>query len=207
MLNSRDISLLRPDVAYNCLKWIELCTENGLNVLVTNTVRDAEYQRYLYEQGRTREGSIVTNSKTPTFHATTAGLAFDFCKNVKGHEYDDAEFFKRAGEIANKIGFSWGGDWKTFPDAPHIQWDYGGKYNSTMILSGQLPPKMPKWSEESEEIEMRYETVDQCPTWAKDTVQKLIDHGYLSGDGESLNLSVDMLRTFVVLDRAKLFDD
>ena len=143
MVNSRDISLLRPDVEANCRKWLERCKEAGLNVLITNTVRDKEYQEYLYAQGRTRPGSIVTNGKTPTFHADTAGLAFDFCKNVKGHEYDDAEFFRKAAAIAKEMGFSWGGDWKSFPDKPHIQWDNGGEWTSSMIKAGKLPPVMP----------------------------------------------------------------
>lgn len=143
MLNSRDISLLRPDVAANCRKWIDLCKAEGLNVQVTQTVRDAEYQAYLYEQGRTRKGSIVTNSKKPTFHWDKAGLAFDFCKNVKGHEYDDAAFFKKAAAIAKQMGFSWGGDWKSFVDKPHIQWDDGGKYRESDIRAGRMPRTMP----------------------------------------------------------------
>lgn len=64
MLNSRDVSLLRPDVAANCRTWLERCRAAGLNVLVTNTVRDRAYQEYLYAQGRTRPGSIVTNGRT-----------------------------------------------------------------------------------------------------------------------------------------------
>ena len=44
MLDSRDISLLRPDVAANCRIWLDRCRAAGLNVLVTNTVRDKEYQ-------------------------------------------------------------------------------------------------------------------------------------------------------------------
>ena len=84
MLNSRDIDRLRPDVAANCRKWLDLCKANGLNVLVTQTVRDKEYQEYLYAQGRTRPGSIVTNGRTPTFHSDKAGLAFDFCIECRG---------------------------------------------------------------------------------------------------------------------------
>lgn len=38
MLDSRDISLLRTDVAANCRTWLERCRAAGLNVLVTNTV-------------------------------------------------------------------------------------------------------------------------------------------------------------------------
>lgn len=208
MLNSRDIDLLRPDVAANCRKWVERCKAAGLNVLVTQTVRDKEYQESLYTQGRTKPGNIVTNGRTPTFHADTAGLAFDFCKNVKGHEYDDAAFFRKAANIAKEMGFSWGGDWKGFVDMPHIQWDNGGKWTSSMILAGKLPPEMPMWgaeNEDKEENEVRYNTVQDCPSWAQKTIQKLIDKGLLSGDGQKLDLSHDMVRMFVINDRAGMY--
>lgn len=145
MLNSRDISTLRSDVAANCRVFIELCKNEGLNVLVTQTKRDNEYQAYLYEQGRTRPGSIVTNSKTTSFHGV--GLAFDICKNVKGHEYDDPTFFKKCGEIGKKMGFTWGGDWKSFPDQPHFQWDYNKNYTDAMVRTGRLPPMMEVYEE------------------------------------------------------------
>ena len=152
MLNSRDISLLRDDVEINCRKWVERCQAAGLNVLVTQTVRDNEYQAKLYAQGRTAPGSIVTNAKTPSFHNVKAGLAFDFCKNVKGQEYSDAAFFRKAAAIAKEMGFSWGGDWKSFVDMPHIQWDNGGKFTDAMIRAGKLPPKMPEYKEDDEMI-------------------------------------------------------
>lgn len=204
MLDSRDISLLRDDVEANCRKWLEMCKEAGLNVLITNTVRDKEYQEYLYAQGRTRPGSIVTNGKTPTFHSDKVGCAFDFCKNVKGHEYDDNAFFAKAAALAKGLGFSWGGDWKSFPDKPHIQWDNGGEWTSSMILSGNHPPKMPI-SGEKEETEMRYNTVKECPSWAQATIQKLMKKGFLNGNGEGLDLSEDMIRLLVILDRAGAF--
>lgn len=203
MLNSREIKRLRPDVAENCRRWLELCKEAGLDVLVTQTVRDKEYQEYLYAQGRTRPGSIVTNGRMPTFHADNVGCAFDFCKNVKGHEYDDNAFFHKAAALAKGIGFSWGGDWKSFVDMPHIQWDCGGEWTSSMILAGKFPPEMPIWVEE--ETEMRYNTVKECPEWAQKTIQKLIDKGYLSGDGKNLDLSHDMVRMFVINDRAGMY--
>lgn len=204
MLDSRDISLLRDDVEANCRKWLEMCKEAGLNVLITSTVRDKEYQEYLYAQGRTRPGSIVTNGRTPTFHADTVGCAFDFCKNVKGHEYDDNAFFAKAAALAKGLGFSWGGDWKSFTDKPHIQWDNGGEWTSKMILAGNHPPRMPL-AGEKEETEMRYNTVKECPSWAQATIQKLVKKGYLNGNGEGLDLSADMIRLLVIHDRAGVF--
>ena len=206
MLNSRDISLLRSDVAANCRRWLELCKDAGLNVLITQTVRDKEYQEYLYAQGRTRPGSIVTNGRTPTFHSDTAGLAFDFCKNVKGHEYDDNAFFHKAAALAKGMGFSWGGDWKSFVDMPHIQWDNGGEWTSKMILAGELPPEMPLRGDKKEDEEMRYNTVAECPNWAQATIQKLVDKGTLNGTGAGLDLSLDLVRLLVILDREGVFD-
>lgn len=51
----------------------------------------------------------------------------------------------------------------------------------------------------------RFNTVDSLPEWAQPTIQKMIDKGLLKGNGESLDLSLDMLRIFVVNDRAGLY--
>lgn len=147
MLKSRDIDRLRSDVAANCRAFIRRCAAEGLPVLVVETVRDLEYQASLYAQGRTKPGKIVTNQKTPSFHWNKVGLAFDICKNVKGHEYDDADFFRRCGAIGKEMGFSWGGDWTSLPDRPHFQWDDGGRYTAAMVRKGQLPRMMPLYKE------------------------------------------------------------
>lgn len=149
MLKSRDIDRLRSDVAANCRAFIQRCADEGLPVLVVETVRDLEYQASLYAQGRTKPGKIVTNQKTPSFHWDKVGLAFDICKNVKGHEYDDAEFFRRCGAIGKEMGFTWGGNWTSLPDKPHFQWDDGGRYTAAMVRKGQLPRTMPLYKEVS----------------------------------------------------------
>ena len=145
MYHSRDIADLRADVRANCIIFIDLCKGAGLPVLITETVRDDEYQRYLAANGYAAKTATV-----PTFHSVKAGLAFDICKNVKGHEYDDLSFFDRCGQIAKQVGFSWGGDWKSFPDKPHIQWDAHGKYTGSMILAGKFPPEMEEYMTQSD---------------------------------------------------------
>lgn len=137
MLNSRNIDLLRPDVAANCRKLIELAAAEGWPVLVTGTVRDEEYQLWCYQNG-------TSKSKVPTFHGEKAGLAFDICKNVKGEEYSDPAFWEAVGRIGKTMGFTWGGDWKSIVDKPHFQWDGPNhEYTSSMILAGDYPPEMP----------------------------------------------------------------
>ncbi len=156
MLNSRDVDLLRGDVAANCRVFLRLCEAEGLPVLVTQTVRDAEYQGSLYAIGRTAPGRVVTNSRTPSFHSDEAGLAFDICKNVRGREYADTAFFQRCGAIGKRVGFSWGGDWAKLPDMPHFQWDAGGAYSGAMVRAGRLPPVMPLYEEDEDLTQERF---------------------------------------------------
>lgn len=59
----------------------------------------------------------------------------------------------------------------------------------------------PKYEEEDEEDMKRYDTIDEVPSWAKDTVEDFIAAGALQGNGKSLDLSEDMLRTLVIVDR------
>ena len=209
MLNSRDINLLRSDVAANCHRGVERCRAAGLRVLVTNTVRDAEYQAYLYAQGRTRPGSIVTNSRTPTFHSDKAGLAFDFCKNVKGQEYSDPAFFEQAAAMAKEMGFSWGGDWRTFVDRPHIQWDAGKQYSDADIRAGNYPPDMPLWGGEEEDVKT-YKTLCDVPESYRPTIRRLMEAGALKGSSDPdperlednvLNIDETYCRIMTTLDR------
>lgn len=213
MLNSRNIDDLRSDVAANCRVWQQLCRQAGLAVLVTGTVRDDEYQLYCYNNG-------TSQSKTPSFHGVKAGLAFDFCKNVKGHEFDDLAFFQKAAAIAKQMGFEWGGDWKSFPDRPHIQWSDGGKYTSAMIRAGKYPPPMPLYqaaakpeppkqeaNPEEEDDMTIYHQIKEMPDWAQASVKKAVAIGVInqSTDGQ-VNIYEPNLQTIVLLDRLGLFD-
>ena len=179
MLNSRDIKKLRPDVQANCEKLLAMCEKQGLRVLITGTVRDDEYQRKCYKEG-------TANTPVPSFHGVKAGLAFDFCQNIKGHEYDDAGFFLNVATIAKKMGFSWGGDWKSFPDKPHLQWDARGKYTSAMIRAGKYPPNMEEfmnyedWKKYMEQYRAE-QGKKSVSAWAKEAWDKLTKRGVTDG--------------------------
>ena len=59
----------------------------------------------------------------------------------------------------------------------------------------------------------RFNTISACPEWAKSTIRKMVEKGLLAGKGATdadglpadLDLSLDMLRVFVVHDRADLY--
>lgn len=204
MINSRSLKDLRPDVRANAELLLAECEKQGLRVLITQTLRDDEYQALLYAQGRTRSGQIVTNSKTVTFHGH--GLAFDFCEDAPGREYRDLSFFKKVAVVAKRMGFSWGGDWTSFPDRPHLQWDDHGRWSGSLLRAGILPPKMPLYQvakPKTEEDEMvYYKTMKDIPDDYKAAVQKCIDKGALKGYGNGvLNISEDLCRILTVLDR------
>ena len=120
----RDISELNPLAQKACNLFMSECQKAGLKVLITETYRSQARQNYLYEQGRTRAGNIVTWTKSSRH---TSRMAWDICKNVKGQEYSDAKFFEQCGAIAKRLGITWGGTWAT-PDKPHFEitskWTY-----------------------------------------------------------------------------------
>ena len=60
--------------------------------------------------------------------------------------------------------------------------------------------------EEKEEGEKRFNGIDELPEWAQPTITRLVKLGHLRGDGRGLDLSMDMVRIFVVLDRAEVFE-
>lgn len=209
MINSRSLDDLRPDVRANAELLLAECEKQGLRVLVTQTLRDDEYQAYLYAQGRTRKGQIVTNSKVTTFHG--AGLAIDVCQNIKGQEYSDLAFFRNVAILAKHMGFSWGGDWRSFPDRPHFQWDAGGKWSGSLLRAKILPPMMPLYKpgtpKEKEKEMVYYKNLSDVPEWYKRAVEKCMDKNALQGDKKGdLNISEDLCRILTIFDRLGKLD-
>ena len=120
----RNINELAPVAQKACRLFLQECEEAGLNVLITETYRSSERQDYLYEQGRTRPGKVVTWTRDSRHESR---MAWDICKNIKGQEYSDTAFFAKCGAIAKKLGITWGGTWKT-PDQPHFEVTKDWKY-------------------------------------------------------------------------------
>jgi peptidoglycan L-alanyl-D-glutamate endopeptidase CwlK len=126
---ARDIKQLHPRLQAKVEELKALCEKEGLNIGIGECFRSVAEQDKLYAQGRTTPGSIVTNAKGSTYSSQHQwGIAFDFFKNVKGHEYDDIAFFNKVGALAKSIGLAWGGDWKNPVDKPHL---YLGDWGST----------------------------------------------------------------------------
>lgn len=125
----RNIDELLPTAQKACRLFLDECKKEGLNVCITETYRSQDRQNYLYEQGRSRAGNILTWTKNSKH---TGRMAWDICKNVKRQEYSDAAFFKKCGAVAKRLGITWGGSWKT-PDMPHFEVDKNWKYEGDEV--------------------------------------------------------------------------
>lgn len=203
----RDISQLTLNAQKACNMFIAECEAQGLKVLITETYRSQERQNYLYAQGRTRKGNIVTWTKNSRH---TSRRAWDICQNIKGQEYTNTIFFKQCGEIAKSLGIIWGGDWNT-PDMPHFEipenWSY--KEDTPMteterIKFNMLVEQVDKLTREKERV---YHYTKELPDYAKPIIQKLLDKGIYAGASESdLNLPETLMRILVINDRAGLYD-
>lgn len=121
MINSRALADLTPEMAHLCGEFKRRCEAAGTPVIITQTLRDAEYQDMLYAQGRTAPGKIVTKARGGT-SIHEKGEAWDFVPTVAGQPVwdDKSPLWERCGVIAESLGLEWGGRWK-FTDKPHVQ--------------------------------------------------------------------------------------
>ena len=72
-----------------------------------------------------------------------------------------------------------------------------------------------KMNEKEEVTEVRYNKISEIPSYAREAIIKMVDNHYLNGGGgpkdengrpADLDLSLDMIRVFVVHDRAGMYD-
>ena len=136
MINSRKLEDLHPVVRELCKKHIDACRKRGVKILVTNTLRDSEYQEYLYSLGRSKPGNIVTNMKLIGPHGF--GLAYDVVPVVNGKAvWDDNKLWSIIGEEGRKLGLTWGGNWKSIVDKPHFEYTDG--LTAAQLRAGRRP--------------------------------------------------------------------
>ncbi|MEK5178535.1 M15 family metallopeptidase [Paenibacillus sp. FSL R5-0928] len=119
----------------------------GIPIVVTQGLRTFAEQNALYEQGRTKPGSIVTNARGG-YSNHNFGVAIDFAlltNDGKSVSWDTKLDGNRNGKadwnevvtLAKALGFTWGGDWKTFLDMPHFEMTFG--LSTAQYRAGKCP--------------------------------------------------------------------
>ncbi|WKT75569.1 M15 family metallopeptidase [Lysinibacillus fusiformis] len=114
----REINELLPAAQLACRLLFQECFKAGIkNIFITETYRSQERQNYLYSQGRTRPGQIVTWTLDSNHKSR---LAWDIAVCPPQTLYD-VTTLNRVGAIARKLGITWGGDWTGNIDRPHFE--------------------------------------------------------------------------------------
>ena len=112
----RDINSLQPLAKKACTLFLATCLERGIEIFLTECYRSQERQDYLYEQGRSRPGKIVTWTRNSNHKS---GMAWDIaCKSP--NDLYDKKIIAKAGAVAKELGIEWGGTWEQ-QDTPHFQ--------------------------------------------------------------------------------------
>ncbi len=126
MIASRDLNELLPVVRERAQKFITLCRQAGIDLLVTSTYRDADSQNALYAQGRTTPGKIVTKARAgQSWHNYRCALDVVPLVNGKPDWNAKSEIWQTVGRLGKQAGLEWAGDWKTFKETAHFQYTGG----------------------------------------------------------------------------------
>ena len=126
MINSRSLDELLPDTKVRVEKFIELCKEQNIDLLVTSTYRDNESQAALYAQGRTSPGNVVTNAGPgDSYH--NYRLAVDVVPVVGGKpNWNTSDpVWQTVGLLGEQAGLEWAGRWVHFKELAHFQYSRG----------------------------------------------------------------------------------
>lgn len=130
------LQLLHPDImdkAIDAYNEAVKATPVGVHPSITQTMRTFAESDALYAQGRTKPGDIVTNAKAgQSYH--NYGLALDFVLIVNGKtDWTVNPNWMVVVNIFKAHGFTWGGDWKSFKDQPHLEMRLG--YSVSQLLA------------------------------------------------------------------------
>jgi peptidoglycan L-alanyl-D-glutamate endopeptidase CwlK len=119
-------------------QFLEQAYNKGITLRLIQGYRSHEEQQSLYEQGRTKPGSVVTNAK-PGVSLHNYGLAVDCVPMEDGKIIwnKPENFWDELGELAKSIGMIWGGDFSGLKDNDHFQ--YPVTYSD--IVSGKFRPE------------------------------------------------------------------
>lgn len=122
-LNATQPTSLQPLVARKAQELITAMAAHNLPVTINEGFRTRERQDRLYAQGRTTPGNIVTNARAgDSLH--NYGVAVDMVFVDYGYNATETQW-QQLGQVAESIGFEWGGRWASFPDRPHCQFMLG----------------------------------------------------------------------------------
>lgn len=145
--SARNMGAVHAVVKESTIDMLTRAYKLGINVQISAGMRTYAQQTALYNQGRTTPGSIVTNAKAG-YSNHNFGLAVDYflvsedgtvgywdiTRDMNANQV--ADWFEVAA-IGKALGFSWGGDWTSFVDYPHLEMT--GGLSTAELRAGKQP--------------------------------------------------------------------
>jgi peptidoglycan L-alanyl-D-glutamate endopeptidase CwlK len=129
MINSRSLDELHPSARIRVDAFLQVCHEEGIDILVTSTYRDHESQNALYNQGRGTLGKIVTNARGGfSWHNYRCAIDIVPLRNGKpvwGTKGEDGKLWEKIGVLGEQAGLEWAGRWQRFRELAHFQYTAG----------------------------------------------------------------------------------
>lgn len=171
---SRDMSRLASAFRAAVERVVARLEAEGFDPMVFETLRTRERQWWIFGKGRTAEqcvaagvpakyawpeGARATNANSYLVSVHGHGLAVDIVSKSKLWGAS-AAFWKALGEAVRDEGLTWGGDWKSPVDRPHVQWRLvrGGK-----AWAGPSAEDRARTHREGMEATWRYYGADTAP--------------------------------------------
>ena len=124
-----DTKLLHPWLQYKLDLLLKELAEKKMWIIVTEGYRTVEQQNEKFKKGYSKVKGNDYGSQHQWYIAIDIAMDHDVDKD--GKITDDTwnvKGFQEVAKIAKKLGFGWGGDWKSFVDRPHL---YLHKWGST----------------------------------------------------------------------------
>jgi len=127
--NLKNLAQLGDKTKEKAIQWYQYLIENKIDMLIYETIRTTETQKANVAKG--------ASQTMKSYHIV--GQALDFVpvdgKTTLWNGYGSADA-KKAIAYAKKLGFEWGGDWSSFVDKPHLQYNYKGYGTDTFKTKG-----------------------------------------------------------------------
>lgn len=148
MIRSTNIDDLHPAVAQR-VKALKARAEKelGIELRITATYRDNEYQNFEFSKGRNATGQVVDKSKVVTnarggqsWHQYKCAVDVVPIKNGVadwGTTKEGFALWQHIGAIGEECGLEWAYRWKSFPEMAHFQYTAG--LSMADLAAGKVP--------------------------------------------------------------------
>jgi peptidoglycan L-alanyl-D-glutamate endopeptidase CwlK len=114
---------VHPVLALKVRRILDAMRALGFEMIVTDGVRTTQEQQALWRRGRTEPGKKVTNADgVTTISKHQTRRAVDCCFLVNGvASWAESNPWALYGAMARAIGLTWGGDFTSIKDRPHVE--------------------------------------------------------------------------------------